>query len=196
MIREGYQDLIDYVAYKTGKSNNMTWKVLKEYSEVLKDSIRQGNTVNIEGLVKIEYTTRRGFIYKNKEYTMEEQIEDIHDRINVDRLDVSNIVITYLKRIRQRVLEGYQVNIKGVCYLIPKEIEGEDIAICTPRVSPVLDKPELADFVIITENGMILEELTDEDIRFKIDVDEEIEYIYSIASHEQKQGLNLKEANI
>lgn len=55
MIREGYQELIDYVANQTGRSNNMTWKVLKEYSEVLKESIRYGNTVNIEGLVKIEY---------------------------------------------------------------------------------------------------------------------------------------------
>lgn len=195
MVREGYQDLIDYVTYKTGKSDNMARNVIKEYSSVLKDSIRKGNTVRIDGLVKIEYTTKRGYIYKNREYTLESQIEDISKRLNLGKFDVQNIIVTYLRRIRSRVLEGYQVNIIGVCYLIPKK-EQDELYVCTPRVSPVLDKPELVDFVIVTENGIILEELTDEDIRFKIDVDDDIEVIYSMASQKQKRGLSLTEVDI
>src|SRR5699024_5502430 len=103
-------------------------------------------------------------------------------------------LVTYIKRMRERVLDGYQVNLKGVCYLIPSEEQGE--VVCVPIVSPVLEKPEIADFVLTTENGLELSELGDEDLRFKIEVSEDIEYVYNIVKEDKKEGIELKQADI
>lgn len=194
MVRESYTDLINYVSTKTGKSYNMSWKVAKEFSLVVKEAIKRGDTVNIEGFVTIFFTTKYGNIYRNKEYALDDQVEDIKNNLGMNRISVKNILVTYIKRMRERVLDGYQVNLKGVCYLIPNEEQGE--VMCVPRVSPVLDKPEIADFVITTESGLELSELEDEDLRFKIEVNEDIEYVYDIVKEEKQEGIELKQADI
>lgn len=193
MIREGYAELIGYVTYRTGASRNKVWQVLKQYSEVVKEAIRRGDSVDIEGLVKITFTTKDGYIYKNRLYTLNEQVKDISESLGIDSFEVRNIVMTYLKRIQDRIKDGYQVNIKGVCYLIPTEEDGE--VYCTTRVSPVLEKPELADFLLATSEGLLLRELNEDDLRFKVDAKEDIQYLYLVAKEQEKE-LNIREVNI
>ena len=184
LAREKYGDLIEYVTYRTGASRNRVWIVLKQYSEVLKDAIRRGYTVQIEGLVEITFTTTEGYIYKNSVYGIDDQVEEISEYLELDKFEVRNIVLTYLKRMYDRLHDGYQVNVKGICYLIPTEEDGD--VVCTTRISPVLEKPEMADFLLTTENGLIFKELTGEDLRFKVEAQEDIEYLYSVAKEEEK----------
>src|SRR5699024_809885 len=192
-MREGYEDLKEFISNKTGNSINKTGKIMTGFSQVVKEAIKRGDTVEVVGLVKIYFTTTTGIIYKNNIYNLEDQLDDLEEELGLDRLEIKNVLVTYLKRIKERVLDGYQVNLKGICYLIPKKEEG--IITCIPRVSPVLYKPELADFVITTEEGIYLQELTEDDLRFKIDIDEDIEIIYELAE-ESSEGLKLKEVNI
>ena len=192
-MREGYEDLKEFISNKTGNSINKTGKIMTGFSQVVKEAIKRGDTVEVVGLVKIYFTTTTGIIYKNNIYNLEDQLDDLEEELGLDRLEIKNVLVTYLKRIKERVLDGYQVNLKGICYLIPKKEEG--IITCIPRVSPVLYKPELADFVITTEEGIYLQELTEDDLRFKIDIDEDIEIIYELAE-ESSEGFKLKEVNI
>lgn len=192
-MREGYEDLKEFISTKTGNSINKTGKIMTEFSNIVKDAARRGDTINIEGIATIYFTTTQGIVYKNREYGLEEQVDDLELELGIDRLDIKSVLVTYLKRIKSRVLDGFQVNLKGICYLIPKE--EEEGVICVPRVSPVLYKPELADFVLATEDGVFLKELTENDLRFKIDVEEDIEFIYELAVGD-KEGINLTEVNI
>lgn len=193
MARETYTDLIKYVEYRTGVSYNRAWLVLKEYSDVIKYAVQRGNSVEIEGLVDITFTTTEGYIYKNTVYGLDEQVEDISKNLKIDSFEVRNIVNTYLKRMYDRLIDGYQVNIKGICYMIPEEDRG--VVICSTRNSPVLKKPELADFILTTDSGLVLKEVEDKDLRFKVDAKEEVEILYEVASEGEK-GLNLKEVNV
>jgi len=193
MIREGYTDLINYVANITGKSYNMAWQVVKEYSTVIKEAIKRGDTVNVEGLVTITFTTKEGIVYKNREYNLDDQVDDLHENLGINKIEVKTILVNYLKRMRERVLDGYQVNLKGVCYLKPEKRDG--FCECIPRVSPVLESPELADFLITSEDGIYLIELEDADLRFRIEVDEGIEFIERKASKD-KDKLELREVDI
>jgi|SRR5690625_1516648 len=196
MAKEGYPELIDYVATRTGISKHRTWRVLKEYSKVLKESVKKGNSIEIDKLITITFTTKEGYIFENKVIDLEDQVEIVSDNLEMSEIDVRNLILTYIRRIHDRVQEGYQVNIKGVSYVIPsKDRDGE--IICTPRVSPVMEKPDVADFVLSTNQGnIILKELLGEELRFKIEVSEDLEIPYKIATKDQKRKFELKEINI
>src|SRR5699024_8943205 len=101
-VRESYTDLINYVSTKTGKSYNMSWKVAQEFSLVVKEASRRGDTVNIEGFVTIFFTTKYGNIYRNKEYALDDQVEEIKNNLGMNRISVKNILVTYIKRMRER----------------------------------------------------------------------------------------------
>lgn len=194
-VKERYPELIDYVASVTGISRHRTWRVLKEFSKVLKEEVKKGNSVELEGVLRITFTTKEGYIYENRTITLKEQIEIVQDNLGVPKIDVKNILTTYIRRIRDQIQSGYQVNIKGVSYVVPKENEDNEI-VCTPRVSPVLEKPDVADFVLFTEHGsLILKELLEDDLRFRVELDEDL-VPYKIATTDQKKKLELKEINI
>lgn len=192
-MREQYEDLISYVQEVTGVSRNRAWEVLKEYSDVLKQAVKLGNDVDIEGLVDISFTSTKGYVYKNSVYGFEEQVTDVTKRLGLEEFEVRNILITYLKRIRTRLLDGYHVNIKGVCYMIPEE-EDDGVVICSTRTSPVLYKPEVVDFLLLTEKGITLKELGEKDLRFNIRAKESIKYLYEVVTEERK--LELPEVQI
>lgn len=191
-MRENYGDLIEYVRDTVGVSWNRSRMVLKEYSEVLKRAVKRGYSIDIDGLVDISFTTAQGYIYKNSVYGLDEQIQDVVDALGLDEFEVRNIVTTYLKRIRTRLKDGYHVNIKGICYLIPEEVDGA--VMCTTRISPVLSKPEIADFLLTTDRGIVMRELAEKDLRFNIREKEDITYLYEVVSEERQ--LDLKEVEV
>lgn len=188
-----YEELVQYVLYRTGTSRNRTWEILGAYSEVLKDAAKRGYNLDIEGLVEIGFTTEE-FIYKNTVYGIDEQVRDVSNLLNLDKYEVRNVIVVYLKRIRDRLRDGYHVNIKGICSMIPTE-EDDGIVKCTTRVSPVLGKPEVADFIMVTDRGIVLQELGEDKLRFSINAKEDIEYLYEVAKEKEKK-LNLKELDV
>lgn len=194
MAKEDYKELINYVANRTGVSKHRTWKVLKEYSYVLKDQVKKGNKISIEPLLTITFTTGQGLIYENKEVNLQDQIELVSENLGIPFLDVKNLIVTYVQRIYDRIQEGYQVNIKGISYLIPsKDKEGN--IVCVPRVSPSMEKPDEADFVLSTSEGhIILKSLTGDDLRFRIDISDNLEIPYKLATKDRK--IELKEIKI
>lgn len=195
MAKESYPELINYVSFKTGISYHRTWKILKEYSKVLKDSIKRGDNILIDGVLEITYTTKEGYIYNNKTSDLTLQIKHVSLNLGFDELEVRNTIITYLRRLTDRVADGYQVNIKGVCYLIPSE--EFNVTQCKPRVSPVLKKPDTADYVISTETGnLIFKEVLGENLRFKIDISDELELPTQVMEEEQAKKLDLKQIDI
>lgn len=193
LARESYEDLTKYVVYRTGDSKNRVGNILTEYSEVLKEAIKRGNTVKVEGLVTITFATPQGYVYQNRVYELDEQVNDVAMRLSLDSYKVRTVLLTYLKRIKHRLQDGYQVNIKGICYMVPTEVE--EGVICKTRKSPVVKSPELADFILMTDNGLVFKELTERDLRIRVEPEEEIEFLYTVAT-EGEPVLSLREVNI
>lgn len=143
--------------------------VIKELSAVLKNAVHRGDTIDCEGLFQISFTYSFGTIYKNHVVDVEEQIRLVGENLGMDNIDP--LIRLYYSRIRTLVETGYQVNIKGVGYIIPKESEtGVE---CTTRVSPVLKKPNMADFLVLKDSGALeLCQINGEHLRFSIVLDE------------------------
>ena len=196
MAKEEYTELIDYVMKSTGFSNHKVWRILKEYSKVLKDCIQRGNSIEIDGLISIGFTTSRGYIVNNKTIGLSEQIDMVCENLNAPPFEGKTVLTTYIRRIRDRIQEGYQVNIKGISYVIPQMGQDEDV-VCMTRVSPVLKKPAVADFVISTDDGnLILRELFGHELRFKIEVSEDMNHPVRVADKDQKQVLKLEQVEL
>lgn len=72
-----------------------------------------------------------------------------------------------------------------------------DGIVCIPRVSPapVLEKPDVADFVLFKHRSLVLKELLENDLRFRVDLAEDL-VPYKIVTTDQKKKLELKEINI
>ncbi|WP_193635279.1 HU family DNA-binding protein [Bacillus paranthracis] len=178
--RVKYTDLIQYVADRCGVSYHKSHRIIKELSKVLKESISRGDTIHCEGLFTISFTYKRGSIYRNRVFGIQEQVNEVmHQLGGLQEVEVIEVVKVYYRRMHDLVGQGYQVNVKGIGYVIPRE--GENKVYCDTRVSPVLDKPDMADFLVLKDSGeLILEQVEKKDLRFDIQLDEKANVPYMV----------------
>src|SRR5699024_339857 len=100
-MREGYEDLKEFISNKTGNSINKTGKIMIGFSHVGKEAIKTGVTVEVVGIVNIYFTKTTGNIYKNNIYILEDQLDDLEEELGLDRLEIKNVLVAYLKRIKE-----------------------------------------------------------------------------------------------
>lgn len=171
--RISYTDILNYVSSRGMVSVHRARIVLSTLSKVLQDAVKTGDNLNVEGVFKIEYTSTDNHIHKNDVYGYSEQVKEVVERTKIGEQDVRNVINRYYARIRELVGLGYQVNVKGVGYVIPKEVDGG--VYCDVRVSPVLEKPVEADYLVMGEDGTLyVKTLAKEDLRFTITISDQI----------------------
>ncbi|MGY4876086.1 hypothetical protein [Bacillus licheniformis] len=184
--REDYRSLINYVSLRGGVSYNRAHLVVKTLSAVLKRNVKKGNSLELPGLFKIIFTSSIGTIYNNKVMGLNDQVEEVSGELKFSSHDVRSLLSLYYERMRNLVEMGYQINVKGVGYVIPKE-DNEGVY-CDTRVSPALSKPEVADFFILKESGDLeLTQLGRENLRFRIELDDSIRIPFRVMTGNKLQ---------
>lgn len=175
-----YQELIRFLELQTGYSYFKTRSIVKELSKVLNKHIQKGIAIDCLGLFKVDFSIK-GFVNSNSDYySVQEQAKDISYNLNIPVLDVLNVLKMYYNKIKSDVESGFQVNVKSVGYLTPKEDTDGNIYI-ESRISPQLRKPESADFIILDDKGdfkMVL--VSREDIRLSIIQDDDLKVPFRV----------------
>lgn len=190
--RENYTDLINYVANKSSVSYYRAGKILSTLCKKVQEACFQGKDIDIEGLIFIEYTTSKYHIYENIIYGIEQQIEDVTKELNLPENEVMSVIYNYFKRIKELVETGYQVNIKGIGYIIPKE-DSKGVY-CDTRVSPVMKKPESAEFIVLNKDGIIETiNINGADLRFRVYLSDKIKIPYKLVPKTNKFKLEIIE---
>lgn len=176
-LREDYQDIVNYVANKSAISYHKARLILTSYSNQLQRSLLKGYSIKLDGLIEVSFTSRKGKIINNNVHGLPEQVKLVSEETGYDEFEVEIAISSYLYRLRTLGKLGYQVNIKGIGYIIPNETE--DSLEMVTRISPVVskEKPELADFIIVDKKGnKHLTLLKKDELRFKITLAED--YVY------------------
>lgn len=190
--REDYTTIITYVASRGTVSYHRASKAISELGKVLQDAVLQGNDLNIPGIFTISYQATDSHIYRNMKYGIADQVAEVVKRTGMPENEVFRLVSLYYRRMKDLIEIGYQVNVKGVGYVIPKN-DGEGVY-CDTRVSPVLEKPEVADFMMMHDDGSLyVGQLTKDELRFSIELSDEVKIPYKVL---ESTELNLKEVNI
>lgn len=158
-----YQDLIKEMQLKTGYSYFKVRTMLKELSRLIQGKISKGYNVECDGICKIYFTMTGQVIIDDNYYGSENQSRDLAHKMEMDLITVRNFVNNYYSIIKTKIEQGYQVNIKSVCYITPK-VKDNHIYLAT-RMSPQLTKPEIAEFVIFknlhSSKSRIVSEIVD-----------------------------------
>lgn len=158
-----YQDLIKEMQLKTGYSYFKVRTMLKELSRLIQHKINKGYNVECDGICKIYFTMTGQVIIDENYYGSENQARDLSQKMDMDLITVRNFINNYYNIIKTKIEQGYQVNIKSVCYITPK-VKDDHIYLAT-RMSPQLKKPEVAEFVIFknlhSSKSRIVSEIVD-----------------------------------
>lgn len=185
-----YQELIHFLQLQTGYSYFKTRSIVKELSKVLNNRVEKGIAIDCLGLFKVDFSIK-GVVNSNSDYySIQEQAKDISTNLNIPMLDVLNVLKMYYNKIKSDVESGFQVNVKSVGYLIPKEDADGNIYI-ESRISPQLKKPEHADFIILDSKGdfkMVL--VPREDIRLSILQDEQLKVPFRIITDSEDRSFH------
>lgn len=141
-----YQDLINEMQLRTGYSYYRVRTILKELSRFLQENIRKGNPIECLGVCGVDFTITGYALVSGKPYGLEKQAEDLSNKLQLEYVTMINFLNNYYLIIKNKIEQGYQVNIKGVCYITPRMKEN-NIYLDT-RMSPQLKKPEVSEFVV------------------------------------------------
>lgn len=173
ILKEDYEEIVKYVSTKSGFSIHKVRVILTSYSKTLKLALNNGLTVNIPKLLQITFRSKRGVIYKNLEFNFSDQVRNVSYDTEYPQNEVKLVISAYLYRLRKLAEQGYRVNIKSIGYITPSQEEDGTIKVGI-RISPVLEKPEIAEFLLVDKQGNIfMDELKSDEIRFKIDLAED-----------------------
>lgn len=185
-----YQDLIQEMQIKTGYSYFKVRTMLKELSRLLQEKVSKGYNIECDGICKIYFTMTGQVILDDIYYDSEFQARDLAIKMNMDLITVRNFINNYYTIIKTKIEQGYQVNIKSVCYITPK-IKNNNIYLAT-RMSPQLKKPEVAEFVIFknlhSSKSRIVSEIVDgKKLRLAMSLDSQLNVpnrVFSVGSFE------------
>lgn len=147
----GYSELFTILSERTGLSNYRANLFTKAYSKLLKEKVREGYDLDILTICKVVYASKSYDILSNQEYGVKQQIEDLEEELNWGITKITDTLKEYLKIIRNKLEQGYQVNIKSVGYITPYEDETKTGY--HTRFSPVLEKAEVIHIMILDEFG-------------------------------------------
>lgn len=177
--REEYTSIVNYVSLRGAVSYHRARTTLSELRKMLQEASLRGDDLHIPGVFKIEYTTTNGYIFKNNVFGLEEQIKAVSKNLGMGSQEVEKLVKLYYRRVKELVEIGYQVNVMGIGYIVPKV--DEEGVYCDTRVSPVLAKPEVADFLLLDEDGtLLISQLSGEELRYSIELEEDFKIPYQV----------------
>lgn len=168
-----YSDLVDILKDRNGISKHKANMLAKEYSELLKQKILEGYDLDILSIFKINYVGKDIVIEENKEYGINEQIEDLTLNLGWDKVEVKQILIDYLRLIKSKLEQGHQVNLKSIGYIVPYE-EGLEVGYLV-RFSPVLELAEEITVVTLDGSGNFgITKLTKDEFYIKMECSEKL----------------------
>lgn len=178
-VREEYMSIVGYVSLRGSVSMNRARVILARLMTAIQDAARRGEDIHIPKLFRISYMSRENTIYNNTTYGLEEQIKDVAESTRIKKEIVEKVINLYYRRILELAEIGYHVNVRGVGYIMPK---GDSNGVyCDTRVSPVLSKPERADYLILGEDGDLeIREIEGKDLRYSIELEEDFRVPYKI----------------
>ena len=125
-----YQDLIQEMQIKTGYSYFKVRTMLKELSRLLQEKVSKGYNIECDGICKIYFTMTGQVILDDIYYNSEFQARDLAIKMDMDLITVRNFINNYYTIIKTKIEQGYQVNIKSVCYITPK-VKNNNIYLAT-----------------------------------------------------------------
>lgn len=169
-----YSDLVEILKDRNSISKHKSNTITKEYSELLKQKILEGYDLDILSIFKIKYVGKDIEIEENKEYGINEQIEDLTIKLNWDKLEVKQLLLDYLRLIKSKLEQGMQVNLKSIGYIVPYE-EGSEAGYIV-RFSPVLELAETVTVVSLDNSGNFgITKLTKEEVYIKMVCSEKLD---------------------
>lgn len=182
--REDYKVIVNYVATRGSVSYHRARVLLSELGKVMQEAVACGDNLDIPGIFKIEYTSVKEHIHTNRNFGLDRQIAEVAKRTGMGKNEVEKIIRLYYMRMKDLIEIGYHVNVKGIGYVIPKE--DENGVFCDTRVSPVLEKPDMADFMVLGQDGTLsVEQIHKEDLRFSITLSEDIKVPYKVLKNNE-----------
>lgn len=194
-VKYDYQDLINEMQIVSGYSYYKARTLLRDLSKVLQHKIAKGTPIVCEGLFKIYFTSNKeNNIYVGETYGILEQAQDLSVLTQRDKNEILSFLRNLYNIVKTKVEQGYQVNIKGVCYLIPTMDEHGNIFIQS-RMSPQLLKPEVSEFVVFKPDGKIVAKtLEKKDLRLATDISEDLRIPNRIVTEmiQEVEYINLK----
>lgn len=191
-----YQDLIYELQLKSGYSYFKTRTILKELSKLLQSKIYKGVPIECENICKIDYSVSKYTNLNDYYFGVTEQAKELSIKLNINELTLRNFITNYYEIILAKIEQGFQVNIKSVCYITPKKTDTGDIFIDT-RMSPQLQKPEILELVVLNKQGLILSKIFDKNIRLNMFLNEYIKLPNRIVTEQTSKVdyINLKNKN-
>lgn len=164
-IKVDYKDIVSYVTARSGLSEYRTRTILTSYGNMLQQGIKRGHTVHVDGIGAIDFRYKGVDIIGNTVYKFDNQCRDVANDTGLDIGDVRRVVSLYLKRVKDLATSFHHVAVKGFLYIIPTQ-EEDGTYTYTTRVSPVLEKPEIADFLCRDKEGTLYVQDIEEGLRF------------------------------
>lgn len=151
--REPYDEIVKYVSEKSLLSNHRTRKILTKLGQVLKEEVRLGKDIEIYNILKIKYTSTKGYIISNETSVLDDQIAKVTSELGYPKEEVYKAVKFYYRRLKDLIELGYRVTIKSIASVIPKE-DSEGVYFKV-SISPVLltCKVDNKGFEILTDDG-------------------------------------------
>lgn len=178
VYKEDYASIVERVCEISTYSYNKVRRILSKYTDTLQQALRNGKDIHVPNLVRIGFSTKGYDVIENIEYGHEEQIEDIVYLTDYRKDEVVRVVSIYLNYLQDLAKKGYQVNIQGICYIEPYTVEDTEEVKIKPRLSPVLEKPEIRDYYLHyrKDNIRVVRTLSGKELRFKLQLSEGYPY--------------------
>lgn len=171
--RESYENLINYVALRCGCSYRRVGTVLTAFSKSAQACLEEGNDLQIDGICTFRYVHKQGYIYRNSLQTLDDMVERVNEQTDLALHDIRRVLLIYCKRIHELIANGQRVNIKGLCYITPKE--SDEFIQCDTRVSAVIGKPANQSFYVMTDAGqLLLEDVPQKHLRISLELSDQL----------------------
>lgn len=192
--REEYTEIIKYISARSNLSYTKVTTILSQYSKELQMATKRGEILELDGICTIKFTTKVASIYSNIKFDIKKQAKYVQHALGYSAIEVYNCINLYMIRIKELIEKGYRVNIKGIGYIEPVFNEKGTMEI-KQRVSPMLEKPEIAEFVLMDKGDIYIETLTQKDLRFKMILNANLKLPKRLLSAEETK-LNLEYVDV
>lgn len=173
MEKVKYQEAINYLVERVGVSEHQVRQVLKHIGFLIKDAVYEGYDIDLTPLFKIRYQVKGQLIYNNPTYTLDNIVEDCSKVLsNYDKDRVALIIELYIAYLLDSLERGVNVSIKGVATLLVEESDGQ--VMVSGRMSPQLQKAEVADFMIMAKGEIEIRSISNRDLRLSFSLSDEL----------------------
>lgn len=172
VFKVGYSELVELLSKRINESEYKTNLFTKEYSKLLQNSLKQGKDIKVLGICDIYFNYKsKDKIVDNDVLGYREQIDELVKSLGWSELLVSRMLKEYLRLMKQKLEQGYKVNIKSILYIEPsKDGTGYDT-----RCNPNIEYPENMFYMVLNDVGnKSLVEINNKKLSIRIDLSEEL----------------------